>query len=55
MRPERIKLVAAGSTRVTSACETVQAANGYCSVWKAIKHKDGHSITDITELVKAQY
>jgi hypothetical protein len=53
--PEGIKLVNEATNRVTEACESIRAANGYCSVWKAIKHKDGRAITDISDLVKAQY
>lgn len=53
--PDGIRLVSSATNRVTTACETVRVANGYCSVWKTIKHKDGRAITDITELVKAQY
>jgi hypothetical protein len=53
--PEGIRLLNAGTNRVTSACETVRSANGYCSVWKAIRHKDQRTVPDISELVKAQY
>ncbi len=53
--PEGIKLVTAATNRITTACEATRTANGYCSVWKTIKHKDGRAITDITDLVKAQY
>lgn len=53
--PEGIKLVNEATNRVTQACETLRTANGYCSVWKAIKHKDGRAITDISDLVKAQF
>lgn len=53
--PEGIKLSTAATNRVTNACEATRTANGYCSVWKTIKHKDGRTIPDITDLVKAQY
>ena len=53
--PEGIKLVNEATNRVTQACEAIRTANGYCSVWKTIKHKDGRAITDISDLVKAQY
>jgi hypothetical protein len=53
--PDGIRLLNQATNRVTSACDTVRTANGYCSVWKAIKHKDGRAIPDISELVKAQY
>jgi hypothetical protein len=53
--PEGIKLSNAATNRVTDACEATRTANGYCSVWKTIKHKDGRTLPDITSLVKAQY
>lgn len=53
--PEGIKLANDAVNRVTTACEAVRVANGYCSVWKTIRHKDGRAVADITELVKAQY
>jgi hypothetical protein len=53
--PEGIKLTNEAVNRVTEACETIRVANGYCSVWKAIKHKDGRAAPDITQLVKALY
>jgi hypothetical protein len=53
--PEGIKLVNEATNRVTTACETLRSANGYCSVWRAIKHKDGRAVTDISELVKTQF
>lgn len=53
--PEGIKLTNAAADRVTKACEDVRAREGYCSVWKEIRHRDGRSVTDITEKVKAQF
>lgn len=53
--PEGIKLRTAAANRVTKACEAVRAANGHCSVWKEIRHKDGRAIDDISSLVKAQF
>ena len=53
--PEGIRLLNEATNRVTDACEVVRSSNGYCSVWKAIKHKDGRAVSDVTELVKAQY
>jgi len=53
--PEGIKLTTDAANKVTAACEVTRVANGYCSVWKTIRHKDGRTISDITELVKAQY
>jgi hypothetical protein len=53
--PEGIKLTTEAANKVTAACETLRIANGYCSVWKSIRHKDGRTIADITELVKATF
>lgn len=53
--PEGIRLVTEATNRVTQACEAVQRANGYCSVWKSIRHKDGRAITDISSQVTAQF
>lgn len=52
--PEGVALKQAGIDRVTKACDAVRVANGHCSVWKAIKHRDERVIADITELVKAR-
>ena len=51
--PEGIKLNNEAVNRIATQCEAVRAANGYCSVWKEIKHKDGRAITDVTDKVKA--
>ena len=51
--PQGIQLRQAAATRVQTAAEKVRAADGYCSVWKTIKHTDGRAIPDITEAVKA--
>ena len=40
--------------RIREKAEAVRTANGYCSVWKTIRHQDGRNIPDITDLVKAQ-
>jgi hypothetical protein len=53
--PEGIRLTNAAADRVTKACEAVRASQGYCSVWKEIKHRDGRSVPDITDKVKAQF
>lgn len=52
--PEGIKLATDAANKVSAACEIVRVANSYCSVWRDIRHKDGRTIPDITELVKAQ-
>jgi hypothetical protein len=51
--PQGIQLRQAAATRVQTAADKVRAADGYCSVWKTIKHTDGRTIPDITEAVKA--
>jgi hypothetical protein len=53
--PDGIRLIAEATNRVTQACEAVQRANGYCSVWKSIRHKDGRTGADISALVTAQF
>jgi hypothetical protein len=52
--PEGIRLRQAAVDRVRSAADKVRVAEGYCSVWKQIRHQDGRTIPDITDLVKAQ-
>ena len=53
--PEGIQLRAAAVNRVTRACESVRSSNGHCSVWKEIRHRDGRSIPDLSDQVKAQF
>ena len=52
--PQGIQLRQAAASRVQKAADKVRAADGYCSVWKAIKHQDGRAIPDVTDAVKAQ-
>jgi hypothetical protein len=52
--PEGIRLRQAAVDRVRGAADKVRAAEGYCSVWKQVRHQDGRTIPDITDLVKAQ-
>lgn len=51
--PEGIKLNNEAVNRIAVQCESIRASNGYCSVWKEIKHKDGRVVTDVTDKVKA--
>jgi hypothetical protein len=51
---EGINLRQKAVDRIRDKAEAIRSANGYCSVWKTIKHKDGRTIPDITDLVKAQ-
>jgi hypothetical protein len=52
--PQGIQLRQAAATRVQKAADKVRAADGYCSVWKTIRHQDGRAVPDITDAVKAQ-
>jgi hypothetical protein len=52
---EGIQLRSAAVSRLTNACESVRATNGHCSVWKAIRHKDGRSIPDVSSQVIALF
>jgi len=51
---EGINLRQRAVDRVREKAEAVRTAQGYCSVWKTIRHQDGRTIPDITDLVKAQ-
>lgn len=52
--PEGIRLKNKAESRLRAACEAEMDAGGHCSVWKAISHKDGRDIPDITEAVRAR-
>jgi hypothetical protein len=52
--PEGIQLRQAAIDRVRRACEAVRVANGHCSVWKAIRHRDDRPVVDVTELVRGR-
>ena len=52
---EGIQLRSAAVTRLTNACESVRVANGHCSVWKEIRHKDGRPIPDLSSQVIALF
>ena len=51
---EGIQLRQRAVDRIRDKADSVRQAQGYCSVWKTISHKDGRTIPDITDLVKAQ-
>ncbi len=38
--------------RVTKAAEAIRSEKRHCSVWKAISHKDGRKVADITKAVQ---
>ncbi|MBK7641644.1 MAG: hypothetical protein IPJ19_01120 [Planctomycetes bacterium] len=52
--PEGIQLRQEAANKVRDACDKIRQQDGYCSVWKSIKHSDGRAVADITDLVKAQ-
>lgn len=52
--PEGIQLRQEAANKVRDACDKIRQQEGYCSVWKTIKHSDGRAVADITDLVKAQ-
>ena len=49
--PQGIQLKNRARQRVADACEEVMQEQGYCSVWKAIRHTDGRSVTDATDAI----
>jgi len=51
--PEGIQLRQEAANKVRDACDKIRQQNGYCSVWKTIKHTDGRAVADITDQVKA--
>lgn len=51
---EGINLRQRAVDRIRDKSDAVRTAQGYCSVWKSIRHQDARTIPDITELVKAQ-
>jgi hypothetical protein len=53
--PEGIQLLNEAINRVSEAANLVRAAGGYCSVWKAIEHRDRRRIPDLTAQVVAQF
>jgi len=52
--PEGIQLRQEAVNKVRDACDKIRVQDGYCSVWKTISHSDGRTVSDITDLVKAQ-
>ena len=53
--PEGIQLNQAAVDRIRNAADTVRGENGHCSVWKKIRHRDGRTIPDLTDLVKKRF
>lgn len=37
--------------RIYRTCEFVRERDGYCSIWKAIRHVDGRAVPDVTDKV----
>lgn len=52
--PEGIQLRTEAADRVAKAAEKVRQSLGHCSVWKAIRHRDGRKVPDITKKVLAE-
>ena len=52
--PEGIQLRQKAKERVTKACEAIRKDRGHCGIWKAIRHKDGRQIPDVTSAVKSK-
>lgn len=52
---EGIQLRQKAVDKVREKAESVRMANGYCSVWKSVRHSDARSIPDITEQIKALF
>jgi hypothetical protein len=53
--PAGIQLLNQAINRVCEAAEAARAAGGYCSVWKAIEHRDRRPIPDLTPQVVARF
>lgn len=43
-----IQLRQRAADRVRDACEAVRVKQGYCSVWRKIRHRDGRHVPDVT-------
>ncbi|MCY2961355.1 MAG: hypothetical protein NTY35_14425 [Planctomycetota bacterium] len=50
---EGIQLRQRAVDRIREKTESIRSQNGYCSVWKTIRHQDGRAVPDITDQVKA--
>lgn len=50
---EGIQLRQRAVDRIREKTESIRSQNGYCSVWKGIRHTDGRAVPDITDQVKA--
>ena len=51
--PEGIQLRQEAANKVRDACDKIRQQDGYCSVWKSIRHTDNRVVADVTDLVKA--
>jgi hypothetical protein len=51
--PEGIQLRQEAANKVRDACDKIRQQDGYCSVWKSIRHTDSRVVADVTDLVKA--
>ncbi|MCP3914698.1 MAG: hypothetical protein GY711_03960 [bacterium] len=49
--PEGLILRSRGAKRVLDACQRVRREARHCSIWRAIRRRDGKPIPDVTDLV----
>jgi hypothetical protein len=52
---EGIQLRQKAVDRIREKCEALRVQKGYCSVWKAIRHTDNRTVTDVTDSVIALF
>lgn len=52
--PEGIQLRQRAMERLTRHCKAEMDAQGHCSVWKSISHRDGRAISAITAAVRTR-
>lgn len=52
---EGIQLRQKAVDRIREKCESLRVQKGYCSVWKAIRHTDNRTVTDVTDSVIALF
>ena len=45
----------AANELVTKAAEMVRRARGHCGIWKAIRHRDGRPIPNVTDEVRSHF
>lgn len=53
--PAGIQLRSQAVDRIRVAADAVRTRDGYCSVWKAIRHRDGRLVADVSAQVMALF